>query len=99
MLNVKKKIPNLKNKNQNEDVWQLHEEIKNSIKNLYISDQKKAKTIKEYAEILSKIRNEYALLQKEHNQTNIIKQRLNCKNINIMFKIYPKNHVWIIKNE
>ena len=69
MLKVKKKIPNIKDKNQNEDVSQLHEEIKNSIKNLYISDQKKAKTIKEYAEILSKIRNEYALLQKEHNQT------------------------------
>ena len=69
MLKVKKKIPNIKDKNKNEDVSQLHEEIKNSIKNLYISDQKKAKTIKEYAEILSKIRNEYALLQKEHNQT------------------------------
>ena len=46
MLKVKKKIPNIKNKNQKEDVSQLHEEIKNSIKNLYISDQKKRKQLK-----------------------------------------------------
>ena len=57
MLKVKKKIPSTKNKNQNEDVTQLLEEIKNSIKNLYLSDQKKKKAINEYAEILSKIRN------------------------------------------
>ena len=43
MLNVKKKIPSTKNKNQNEDVTQLHEEIKNSIKKIYLSDQKKKK--------------------------------------------------------
>ena len=75
MLKVKKKIPNIKDKNKNEDVSQLHEEIKNSIKNLCISDKKKAKTIKEYVEILSKIRNEYALLQKEYNQTKIELQK------------------------
>ena len=45
MLKVKKKIPSTKNKNQNEDVTQLLEEIKNSIKNLYLSDQKKKKTV------------------------------------------------------
>ena len=70
-MKVKKKIPKIKNQNQNKDVSQLHKEIKNSIKNLYISDQKKAKKIKEYPEILLKIRNEYALLQKEYNQTKI----------------------------
>ena len=74
-MKVKKKIPNIKNKNKNKDVSQLHEEIKNSIKNLYISDQKKAKTIKKYAEILSKIRNECALLQKGYNQTKIELQK------------------------
>ena len=42
MLKVKKKIPNIKNQNQNEDVSQLHEEIKNSIKHLCISDKKKS---------------------------------------------------------
>ena len=34
-------------------------------RNLYLNDQKKKKIINEYAEILSKIRYEYALLQKE----------------------------------
>ena len=58
MLKVKKKILSTKNENKNEDVTQLHEEIKNSIKDLYLSNQKKEKTINEYAEILSKIRNE-----------------------------------------
>ena len=43
MLKVKKKIPSTKNQNQNEDVTQLHEEIKNSIKKIYLSDQKKKK--------------------------------------------------------
>ena len=69
MSKVKKKNPNIKNQNQNEDVSQLHEEIKNSIKNLYINDQKKVKTK------LLKIRNEYALLQKECNQTKIELQK------------------------
>ena len=45
MLKVKKKIPSTKNKNQNEDVTQLLEEIKNSIKKLYLSNQKKKKTV------------------------------------------------------
>ena len=39
MLKIKKKIPTTK-KNQNQAA-QLHDEIKNSIKNLYLSDQKK----------------------------------------------------------
>ena len=39
MLKVKKKIPITKNKS--EDVTQLHEEIKNYIKNLYLSNQKR----------------------------------------------------------
>ena len=34
-------------------------------RNLYLNDQKKKKIINEYAEILSKIIYEYALLQKE----------------------------------
>ena len=75
MLKVKKKIPNIKNKNQNKDVSELHEEIKNSKKKLFISDQKNAKAIKEYAEILSKIRNEYSLLQEEYNKTKIELQK------------------------
>ena len=75
MLKVKKKILSTKNENKNEDVTQLHEEIKNSIKDLYLSNQKKEKTINEYAEILSKIRNEQALLQKENNHLKIQLQK------------------------
>ena len=45
MLKVKNKILSTKNQNQNEDVMQLHEEIKNSIKNLYLSDQKRKKKL------------------------------------------------------
>ena len=41
MLKGNKKIPSTIDKNQNEEVTQLHEEIKNSIKNLYLSDQKR----------------------------------------------------------
>ena len=72
MLKVKKKkIQNPKNKSQDEDLTQLQNKIKNSINNLYISDQKKKKAINEYAELLAKIRNEYAKLQKENNQLKI----------------------------
>ena len=71
MLKVKKTIWNPKNKSQNDDLTELQNDIKNSIKNLYISDQKKKKTINEYAELLTKIRNEYAKLQKENNEIKI----------------------------
>ena len=90
MLNVKKKILSTKNKFQNEDVTQLHEEIKNSVKNLYLSDQKKKKTINEYDEILSKIRNEYALLQEENNQLKIQLQKYQNYVQNLLQKKYQK---------
>ena len=65
MLKVKKTIRNPKNKSQNDDLTELQNDIKNPIKNLYISDHKKKKTINEYAERLTKIRDEYAKFQKE----------------------------------
>ena len=68
MLKVKKKIQNPKNQNGLTD---LQNGIKNSVKNLYFKDQKNKKTINEYADILAKIRNEYAQLQKENNQLRI----------------------------
>ena len=55
MLKVKKKIQGPKNKSQDEDLTQLHNKIKNSKKNLYISIQKKKKTINEYMELITKI--------------------------------------------
>ena len=68
MLKVKKKIQNPKNQNGLTD---LQNEIKNFVKNLYFKDQKNKKTINEYTDILAKIRNEYAQLQKENNQLRI----------------------------
>ena len=68
MLKVKKKIHNPKNQNELTD---LQNEIKNSIKNLFIKDQKNKKIKNEYADILPKIRCDYAQLQKENNQLRI----------------------------
>ena len=75
MLKVKKNHKNHKNKAQEDDITQLQNDIKNSIKNLYISDQKTKKTINDYAELLTKIRNEYAKLQQECNQLKIQLQK------------------------
>ena len=74
MLKVKKKISKNTNKNEGDEITQLQTVIKNSIKNLYISDQKK-KTIDEYAQLLTKIREEYAKLQQEMNQLKIEMQK------------------------
>ena len=67
MLKVKKKISKNTNKNQEDEITRLQIEIKNSIKNVYISDQKKKKTIDKYVQLLTKIREEYAKLQQENN--------------------------------
>ena len=60
MLKVKKKIHRNVNKNQENDITKIQNELKNSMKNLYINDQKKKKTIDEYAQLTTKIREEYA---------------------------------------
>ena len=77
MLKVKKKISKNANKNQEDEITQLQNEIKNSKKNLQLSDQKKKKTIDEYAQLFTKIREEYGKLQQENNQlkTEIQKYR------------------------
>ena len=63
MLKIKKKIhKNVVNKNQEDDITKIQNELKNSIKNLYIKDQEKKKTIDEYAQLTTKIREEYAKL-------------------------------------
>ena len=56
---------------------------------MYIKDQKNRKTINEYAGLITKIRNEYAQIQKENNQL-----RIEIKNINNIFniiKIFQEN--------
>ena len=54
MLKVKKKISKNTNKNQEDEITQLQTEIKNSIKNLYISDQKKRKQLTNMRSFLQK---------------------------------------------
>ena len=49
--------------------------MNNSIKKLFIKDQKNKKTINGYADLITKIRNEYAQLQKENNQLKIELQK------------------------
>ena len=72
MLKVKKKISKKAvNKDQEDDITKIQNELKNSLKNLYLNDQKKKKTIDEYAQLTTKIREEYAKLQQENNQLNI----------------------------
>ena len=55
MLKVKKKNQNPKNKSQDEDLTQLQNEIKDSIKNLYISDQKRKKQLMNMENFLQKL--------------------------------------------
>ena len=61
MLRIKKQLPlaaiDETEYNKNQD------DIKNSIKKLYISNQSKKKTINEYAQLATQIREEYAKLQ------------------------------------
>ena len=90
MSNVKKTIRNPKNKNQDDNLTELQNDIKNSIKNLYISDQKKKKTINEYAELLTKIKIEYAKLQKENNKLKIALRKYRNYFQNIPQKSYQK---------
>ena len=75
-LKIKKKIgKNPVKKNQEDDITKIQNELKNSIKNLYLSNQKKKKTIDEYARLFTKIREEYAKLQQENNQLKIELQK------------------------
>ena len=58
MLKVKKKIRNPKSQ-INDELTDIQNQIKNSIKNLFIKDKKNKKTINDYADLITKIRNEY----------------------------------------
>ena len=90
MLKVKKTIRNHKNKSQDDNLTELQNDIKNSIKKLYISDQKKKKTINEYVELLTKIRNEYAKSQKENNELKIDLHKYRNYFQNMSQKLYQK---------
>ena len=65
-------------KNQND--------LKNSIKNLYIGNQNKKKTIDEYAQLTTQIREEYAKLQRENNELKFALEKYK----NYIEQIQPK---------
>ena len=67
--------------------------MKNSIKDLYISDQKKKKTIDEYAQLATKIREEYAKLQQEKNQLKIELHKYKTYVEQLSQKSYQKPYV------
>ena len=62
MLRIKTKLP-LAASIDDTDYKKNQEDIKNSIKQLYIGNQSKKKTINEYAQLTTQIREEYAKLQ------------------------------------
>ena len=62
-MKIKKKIQNPKSQN-NDELTDLQNQTKNLIKNLFVKDKKNKNTINDYADLLTKIRNEYAQLQK-----------------------------------
>ena len=94
MLKVKKKIhkTNL-NKNQEDDISKIQNNLKSSIKNLYISDQKKKKKIDKYAQLITKIREEYAKLQQENNQLKIELHKYKTYVEQLSQKSYQKSYV------
>ena len=48
------------------ELKELQNEIKNSIKSLWIKDKENTKTINDYAGVINKIKEEYALVYKEN---------------------------------
>lgn len=56
------------NNNKNDEISKIQEDLKASIKNLYLSDQKKGKTIDNYVQLTTKTTEEYAKIQQENNQ-------------------------------
>ena len=68
MLKVKKKIQKKVKNIQDDEHLKNQNDLKNSIRNLYISNQSKKKTIDEYAQLITQIREEYSKLQIENNK-------------------------------
>ena len=94
MLKVKKKIHKTNySKNQEDDISKMQNDLKNSIKDLYIGDKKKKKTIDEYAQLTTKIRDEYAKLQQENNQLKIELHKYKAYVEQLSQKSYQKPYV------
>ena len=65
--NIHKKAKNI----QYDENLKNQNDLKNSIRNLYISNKTKKKTIDEYAQLTTQIREEYSKLQSKCNQLEI----------------------------
>ena len=63
MLKVKKQIPFKITSFNEKEYLQNQNDIKNSLKNLYIGNKNKQKTIDEYAQLVTQVREEYPKLQ------------------------------------
>ena len=74
MLKIKKQLPLAANFDETE-YTKNQEDIKNSIKKLFISNQSRKKTIDEYAQLTTQIREEYAKLQAKCVQLESTLQR------------------------
>ena len=74
MLKVKKQLPLAADFDETE-YTKNQEDIKNSIKKLFISNQSRKKTIDEYAQLTTQIREEYAKLQAKCVQLESTLQR------------------------
>ena len=68
MLKVKKQIHRKTNSNNQDEYIKYQNDLKDSIKNIYIGNQNKKKIIDEYAQLITQIREKYAKLQNENNQ-------------------------------
>ena len=63
MLKIKKQLPFSLKTFDDDEYNKNQEDIKNSIKKLYIGNQNKKKTIDKYSQLTTQIREEYAKLQ------------------------------------
>ena len=63
MQKVKRSVSSVKDKNE---IAELQNDIKNSIESLYIQNKKDSQTINQYANMINKIKEEYALIYKEN---------------------------------
>ena len=88
MLKVKKQIhKKIIDNDQNEQIKNQND-LKNSIKNLYIGNQNKKKTIDEFAQLTTQIREEYAKIQRENTELKTALEKYK----NYIEQIQPRAH-------
>ena len=71
MLKVKRQIQKKVKNIQDDEHLKNQNNLKNSIKNLYIDNEKKKKTIDECTQLTTQIGEEYAKLQRENNELEL----------------------------